>query len=320
MTDDDRERRNSDLPADLKEEREAFVRQFLRRGFEVTEEVLAESRTLRQQLGQLREENAILRSHLASTDAIRDLVRKIDHLEGERRELLTRGAELEDSTKKSEERTNEVEQELHDLANLYIASSHLHATLSVRGVVRHMRELLQQLLGAERYAVYLLRENDIATVLVQEGLDDAPEVVVGEGAIGQAIAAGKSRIVEGSPQPAGTLESPLAVVPLRVRERVLGAIVVVSVFEQKERWAAVDHELLDLMGAQAGIALVSARLFANVSDARGLLVDLDSLLGGSTASVSAKSIPPGPPGSVPSGSSSSGSPAPSAASVRGDDV
>jgi hypothetical protein len=79
--------------------------------------------------------------------------------------------------------------------------------------------------------VYLLRENDIATVLVQEGLDEAPPVVVGEGAVGVVIATGKSRIVEGSPQPAGTLESPLAVIPLRVRERVLGAIVVVSVFE-----------------------------------------------------------------------------------------
>lgn len=278
MADDDRAHRTSDVPADLKEEREAFVRQFLRRGFELTEDVLAENRTLRAQLTQAQEDNARLRAALASADAIRDLVKRIDGLEAERHELLSQSRSLAESSKKNEERTSEVEQELHDLANLYIASSHLHATLSVRGVVRHMRELLQQLLGAERYAIFVLREPDRASVLVAEGVDLATVIAVGEGPVGAAIATGRSRIAEGPPQPPGALESPLAVIPLRVRERILGAIVIVSVFEQKERWAAVDHELLELMGAQAGIALVAARLFAGVSDARSLLPGIDALL------------------------------------------
>jgi hypothetical protein len=292
MADDDRAHRTSDVPADLKEEREAFVRQFLRRGFELTEDVLAENRTLREQLQKLQEDNGRLRSALASSDAIKDLIKKIDTLETERQDLVTQQSSLAESSRRSEERTSEVEQELHDLANLYIASSHLHATLSVRGVVRHMRELLQQLLGAERYAIFVLREPDRASVLVSEGIDPSTVVVVGEGPIGTAIATGRARVVEGPPQPPGTLESPLAVIPLRVRERILGAIVVASVFEQKERWAAVDHELLDLMGAQAGIALVSARLFAGVSDARALLPGIDALLVPTGAS-----IPPPPHGS-----------------------
>lgn len=285
MADDDRAHRTSDVPADLKEEREAFVRQFLRRGFELTEDVLAENRALREQATKAHEDNARLRAALASTDAIKDLIKKIDGLETERNDLVSQSTSLAEESRRNEERTSEVEQELHDLANLYIASSHLHATLSVRGVVRHMRELLQQLLGAERYAIFVLREPDRASVLVAEGIDTSVVVQVGEGAIGTAIATGRSRIVEGPPQPPGTLESPLAVIPLRVRERVLGAIVVVSVFEQKERWAAVDHELLDLMGAQAGIALLSARLFAGVADARALLPGIDALLVPSGASI-----------------------------------
>lgn len=288
MADDDRAHRTSDVPADLKEEREAFVRQFLRRGFELTEDVLAENRALREQVQRAQEDNARLRAALASADAIKDLIKRIDGLEAERNDLVSQSTSLAEITRRSEERTNEVEQELHDLANLYIASSHLHATLSVRGVVRHMRELLQQLLGAERYAIFVLREPDRASVLVAEGIDVGTVVVVGEGPIGTAIATGRSRVVDGPPQPPGTLESPLAVIPLRVRERVLGAIVVVSVFEQKERWAAVDHELLDLMGAQAGIALVSARLFAGVADARALLPGIDALL----ASAGTASVPP----------------------------
>lgn len=278
MADDDRAHRTSDVPADLKEEREAFVRQFLRRGFELTEDVLSENRSLHAQLARMQEDNGRLRAALASSDAIKDLIKKIDALETEHHELLSKSTTLAESSKRSEERTSEVEQELHDLANLYIASSHLHATLSVRGVVRHMRELLQQLLGAERYAIFVLRDPDRASVLVAEGIDPTTVIPVGEGPIGTVIATGRSRVVEGPPQPPGTLESPLAIIPLRVRERVLGAIVVVSVFEQKERWAAVDHELLDLMGAQAGIALVSARLFAGVADARALLPGIDALL------------------------------------------
>lgn len=293
MADDDRAHRTSDVPADLKEEREAFVRQFLRRGFELTEDVLSENRELRTQMQKMQEDNARLRAALASNDAIKDLIKKIDVLEVERQSLVSQSTTLAESSRRSEERTSEVEQELHDLANLYIASSHLHATLSVRGVVRHMRELLQQLLGAEKYAIFVLREPDRATVLVAEGIDPATVVVVGEGPIGTAIATGRSRVVDGPPQPPGTLESPLAVVPLRVRERVLGAIVVASVFEQKERWAAVDHELLDLMGAQAGIALVAARLFAGVADARALLPGIDALLVPTGAS-----IPPPPHGSA----------------------
>lgn len=293
MADDDRAHRTSDVPADLKEEREAFVRQFLRRGFELTEDVLSENRDLRTQMQKMQEDNARLRAALASNDAIKDLIKKIDVLEIERQSLVSQSNTLAESSRRSEERTSEVEQELHDLANLYIASSHLHATLSVRGVVRHMRELLQQLLGAEKYAIFVLREPDRATVLVAEGIDPATVVVVGEGPIGTAIATGRSRVVEGPPQPPGTLESPLAVIPLRVRERVLGAIVVASVFEQKERWAAVDHELLDLMGAQAGIALVAARLFAGVADARALLPGIDALLVPTGAS-----IPPPPHGSA----------------------
>src|SRR4249920_109038 len=112
MADDDRAHRTSDVPADLKEEREAFVRQFLRRGFELTEDVLAENRTVRAQMQKLQEDNARLRSALASSDAIKDLIKKIDTLETERQDLVTQQSTLAESSRRSEERTSEVEQEL----------------------------------------------------------------------------------------------------------------------------------------------------------------------------------------------------------------
>ena len=75
---DDRTRRPSDLPGDLVREREAFVRSFLKKGFELTEELLVENTGLRGEIARVRDENARLRAAVASSEAIRDLpVRKV---------------------------------------------------------------------------------------------------------------------------------------------------------------------------------------------------------------------------------------------------
>src|SRR5690606_12012663 len=139
---------------------------------------------LREQLAQAQNENTRLRAQVASDDAIRDLIRTIDRLEDERRQLLARSSELQESTKETEHRNLEVEQELHDLANLYIASSHLHSTLSVRGVMRHLNELLQQLVGAEVFVIYLLDpDRKTARPVSQDGVDpsELSPVRLGEG-------------------------------------------------------------------------------------------------------------------------------------------
>jgi len=260
---DDRDERPSDAPADLGREREVLVRQFLRRGFEITESMLSENQALRDQLDRARDENTRLRSQLASNDAIRDLIRRIDTLEVERKELLVRSDELAETSREFERKSAEIETELHDLANLYIASSHLHSTLALRRVVRHLVELLQQLVGAERFGIYVVDpEGRRARAIHSEGLGTLPDVIVGEGAIGLVMAMRLARIEDG-PHPAGTLDAPVAVVPMLVRDVCVGAIAVTSVFAQKERWAGVDHEFLGLLGSHGGSALIAATLYAD---------------------------------------------------------
>ncbi|AKF08563.1 GAF domain-containing protein [Sandaracinus amylolyticus] len=291
MSEDERERRTSEHPADLTREREAFVRQFLRKGVEVTESLLEENREVREQLQRTREENARLRAQVASDDAIRDLLRKIEQLEAERRALLAKSDELDERTKQNEVRTFEIEQELHDLANLYIASSHLHATLSVRGVVKHLSELLQQLMGGERYAIFLMERNgERAWPLLSENLGELGSVVVGEGPIGIAMMTGIARIRDDEPLPPGTLEEPLAIVPMMVRGVCVGVIVVVSVLAQKERWAAVDHALFDFLGSHGGTALIAANQYASQSDPRTALDGIERHL--SAPQVGQSSAPP----------------------------
>lgn len=269
---EERSRRPSDQPVDLVREREVFVRQFLRKGVEVTEALLEENREIREQLQRIREENARLRAQVASDDAIRDLLRKIEQLEAERRVLLVRSGELEQWTRQSEVRAREIEHELHDLANLYIASSHLHSTLSVRGVLKHLSELLQQLLGVDRWVIYLIDDlSDSAFPLISPGVPNAGPLVLGEGAIGLAMMTGVPRIKETTPLPAGSLEDPLVIIPLMVRDVCVGAIAIVALLPQKTEWAALDRALFEFLGSQVAIALIAANQYASVRGPRAAL-------------------------------------------------
>lgn len=277
---DDRDDRASDRPADLSRERESFVRQFLRKGVELTESLIEDNEALRADLAEAQREMARLRAQIASDDAIRDLLRKIETLEVERNKLLARSTALEESTRRTENRNFEVEQELHDLANLYIASSHLHSTLSVRGVTRHLKELLQQLVGAEAFAIYLMGpEGGAARPIAQDGFDVgvlAP-VLPGEGAIGEVLMTGVPRVHD-RVDVGGTLESPIAVIPLMVRDRAVGAIAIVSLFRQKDVWAAVDRELFNLLGSHAATALIAANLYAEAESPLAALRGVDDHL------------------------------------------
>jgi len=53
----------------------------------------------------------------------------------------------------------EVEGELANFANLYVATAQLHAARSVRSVLRALKELLAQLLGAAAFAVYFVSDD-----------------------------------------------------------------------------------------------------------------------------------------------------------------
>ncbi|HHH30208.1 MAG TPA: hypothetical protein ENK57_17965, partial [Polyangiaceae bacterium] len=69
-----------------------------------------------------------------------------------------------------------------------------------------------------------------------------------------------ARIAE-TPKPAGTLDAPIAVIPMMARDRVVGVIAIATVFDQKTAWAAVDHELFSLLGSHAATALIAANLY-----------------------------------------------------------
>ena len=254
---------NSPTP-DLKSERDRFVKSFTR-GSRLTDEFIQDYERLLDKLAALEAENANLRAQVAADRAVRELVQKIELLEAEKSDLLSRTNRAEAISNQFTTRVQEVESEFSNLANLYVASNQLHSSLSPRGVTRRIKEVLAQLVGAERYSMYLANEQGTELVpIASEGVPGGellPVPIAGT-RLGAVLASGEAAVEEEGNPSQGGLDRPAAVIPLVVDERVVGVIAIFSTLSQKTRFDAVDFELFRLLGQQAAAALVSASLFA----------------------------------------------------------
>lgn len=253
-------------PEDLKKERDAFIQQFFKKGAQFTEELLKENERLRDRISDLERENGKLRAHLASDEAIRDLIRKIEDLEREKQDLLGRSARAEAVKDNFTAMYEEVEGELANFANLYVATSQLHSARSVRNVLRALKELLAQLLGAAAFAVYFVSDDGSDLVAIaSEGVEpaDIARVPTTKGAIGRAFTSGELAFDMSRDTSQVSVEDPVALIPLHVDGRVHGIIAIFGTLPQKTEFVTIDRELFKLLGAQVAPALVNARIFTD---------------------------------------------------------
>jgi hypothetical protein len=254
-------------PEELQRQRDSFVHTFFKRGAEFTDELLRENERIRHQLVELESDNAKLRAQLASDEAIRDLLRTVEQLEREKKTLLGHIRETEALSSRVSARQQEMEDELASLAHLYVATYQLHSTLRLPRVVKHLKDLLQQLVGARDSAFYMATpERDALVRIAFDGLPLGAEripVGPGDGAgdpLETAYLTGVARIETGALAGA-SLEQPAAVVPMHFDSQVVGVLVVYRVFEQKDRFVPVDFELFKLLGAHGATALAASLLF-----------------------------------------------------------
>jgi chromosome segregation ATPase len=261
----EKRRPKSERPAGaLKEEREAFIRTFVKKGVELTEELVAENSQLRNRLKDLEAKNTRLLAQLASDDAIRELLKRIDALEREKRAMLSRFEQVEAESSRWGDQYQEVENELSNLANLYIAASHLQGPLSCRTTLARMKELLTQFLGAKTFAIYLVADEGRALVpVLAEGVGKPGPIpiVADDGGIGEVFATAVARIAPGDLKH-GSVRKPVALVPMKVEDKVIGVLAIFSALEHKSHFLPVDFELMKLFGSAAGSALLCARMFA----------------------------------------------------------
>jgi nitrate/nitrite-specific signal transduction histidine kinase len=257
---------------DLVESKREFIETFFKRGAEFTEELMRENEKLRFRVVQLEEQRRALASAQTTADkpaagALRELVARIEQLEAEREQLLSRFAGVERENRDFSDRYHDIERENNNLANLYVASFQLHSTLDLRELTQIILEILLNFVGAKTFAIQLVDDDHgRLRTLAAEGVDRTrvPEGPATEGRVGEVVKSGHTFIDGERLRARADLERPVIVVPLKIRDKVVGAIIIWDLLAQKTALADVDYELFNLLAAHAASALQGAWLAAEL--------------------------------------------------------
>lgn len=232
------------------------------KGKEFTEELLRENQRLRYRLASFEGEDPKL-SH-EELGRLRDQLQKLAE---ENRMIQERFREVEEENKDFASRYIEIEEQNNNLANLYVASYQLHSTLDFREVIQIVQEIIINLVGAESFALVLLDEKtaELKTIAwegddVVPGLDNVT-VRMGEGVLGECAQSGESYYADLSDHTV-SIGHPIAAVPLKIKDHIIGMIVIYKLLQQKDAFTAVDFELFSLLAAQAATAIFSSKLYS----------------------------------------------------------
>jgi len=241
---------------------EEFLALF-RKGADFTKELLRENEKLRRQLVAVEDrQNSAAQSDVEWAKLRSELLGRIQSLEEEKQDVLQRLQTVEEENRQFAARYLEVEEENNNLANLYISSFQLHSTLNLSEVLKIVVEIVINLIGAERFAIYIADEKTRALQPVAcegEPLSAFPVARIGEGPIGEAVESGETWCSD----PGGGLDlkRPIVCIPLRLEDRPIGAITIYALLQQKQGFTPLDDELFTLLGGHAATAIFAAQLY-----------------------------------------------------------
>jgi transcriptional regulator with GAF, ATPase, and Fis domain len=251
-------------PASISKKVEEFLQVF-KKGEEFTQELLKENEKLRYKAAQLEEVTKF--SGREEGFKFHTLEERVKFLEDENQQLLDRYRAVEEENKDFANRYVEVEAENNNLANLYVASYQLHSTLDFGESLKIILEIVMNLIGAEEFSIMMLDEktNEL-TIVAQEGMgpEARSSVKLGEGIIGAAAKSGEAFYREGDPKNLAGVDylHPLVVIPLKIKEHVIGVIVIYKLLVQKQTFSNVDYELFTMLAGHAATALFSSKLYS----------------------------------------------------------
>ena len=244
---------------------EEFLQVF-KKGAEFTQDLLKENERLRFRIVKLEESHREGGKGAEESGITAELRRKVESLEREKAEILDRIKLVEEENQGFANRYVEIEEENNMLANLYIASYQLHSTLDFREVLQIILEIVINLIGAEEFGILLLDEktNRLEPV-ASEGVETSvlPSVNVGQGVIGEAVKTGENYFIESMEGYQRTFEKPIVCIPLKIKEHVIGVIVIYKLLVQKSDFTNVDYELFTLLAGHAATAIFSSRMYSD---------------------------------------------------------
>ena len=242
------------------------ILQVLRKSADFTRELLKENERLRFRVAQMAEERESLGKGGGGESAlVEELKKKLKAVEEEKTKIAARFQEVEKENADFANRYIEIEQENNVLANLYIATYQLHSTLDLNEVLRVIIEIVINLVGAEQFGLVLLdeRSHELRAVAT-EGIskNDIPPVRLGEGIIGTVAKTGEDYFTKDINAPARIDPLfPMVCIPLKIKERVIGVLVIYRLLQQKDAFTTLDFELFNMLAGHSATAIFSSKLY-----------------------------------------------------------
>ncbi len=177
-------------------------------------------------------------------------------------ELEHRLKQLENENKSLTELCGQLQEQNEAISNLYVAKHRLHASFDAAEVMRIVREIMVELVGAGEFAIYLLdpRQKMLRRVTGGGSVKHPETVALGEGHLGRVAGAGRPFYAEMVGEQERPRDFPLAVIPLRSESESIGIIAIWQLLPHKSGFTPVDHQLLELVAEHAPSALKSAHL------------------------------------------------------------
>jgi len=251
-----------------------YLLQVFEQGKAFTEQLLQENAELRaviQRLQQQVQEGGALDGAPAVEEALQkkyqDLAVNYNTLRERYRKLASELNAIKTENIDFAKRYVDIEEQNTSLANLYVASYQLHSTLDFAEVVSIVVEIVINLIGAEKLGVFVFdEETERLECVAHEGLskEERRSIAVGDGLQGKVAALGESYYIteEAKQRRAEKAGEPLACIPLKIQDRLIGVISIYRLLRQKDGFTSIDFKLFDLLAGHAATALYSSRLYA----------------------------------------------------------
>ncbi len=234
----------------------SFVQKLTASAQKHAEELYEQNERLKSLVASLEEKQTQISEELSSLREERDALR------AERSKLKHVLDEALAQNRRDIERSALVEQQCTSLANLYVATFKLHGSLDRSEVLAAISEIVVNLVGCENFAVL---ERDAAQLRLIGEFPTHPspirELPAEHGFVAEIFNTNGPWVAGRDPLPQSSVPQDVtAVIPLRLRSELTGAIVLFSLLPQKGgSFGDVDLELMELLTAHAATALFASR-------------------------------------------------------------
>lgn len=180
----------------------------------------------------------------------------VEHVTAERTRLRERLAEIEAENQRMCDEYVAVESKSSELAQLYCALDRIHGGLTRDEVLTAVQEVVINVVGTEELAILEVRGERLE-LLQSFGVDPEPlrSIPVGQGVIGGVVKTGAPYVAGRGPTPGGFEGDLTACIPLRVGDRVVGAVAIFRLLGHKPVLGETDQAVFELLSSHAGLAL-----------------------------------------------------------------